>query len=274
MTKPEETQEEATEPTVEDLQAIIDEQTAKLAEQDTRLAELDKAHGRSKSERTEAKERLKTFEALGSDPDDIQKKLDRLAELEIASNPDDAERQAEFLKLQIKRETQPIRTELESVVRERDEAQATLRKMLERERESMVRGIGTEWIAENVHPDAQAHAKLAIGHLLTMDDDNNVVSRDFEGIAAGLPAAEALEKLKAKYPTWGLESVGSGSGRSSGRGPKVSVASENVFLEKRFGGGWNMTQQHRLLANDPEKAKAMKSAAAKAREKAKAGVGQ
>jgi DNA repair exonuclease SbcCD ATPase subunit len=261
------------EPTVEDLKALIAERDAKLSDLEKRLGQLDEAHGRSKQERTEAKTKLKTFEGLG-DPEEVRARLDRLAELEIASNPDDEERQREFLKLQIKRETEPIRNELAQAQKERDQYRETASKLLEEQRQGMIRNVGSEWIAENVHPDAQPHAKLAIGHLLTMDDESNVVSNEFEGIPAGLTAVEALEKLKAKYPSWGLESMGSGSGRASGRGPSVAVADQNPFLEKKYGGGWNMTHQHRMLANDPEKAKALKANAERIRQKAKTGAGR
>lgn len=86
-----------------------------------------------------------------------------------------------------------------------------------------------------------------------VDDEGNVTTKDGVGVTPGIAADVWLTEMQDKRPHWWPQSQGGGAGGSGGGG----AGGKNPFSAE----GWNLTEQGRLVRENPEKADQMAKAA-------------
>lgn len=108
-------------------------------------------------------------------------------------------------------------------------------------------GLGQ--VIDSALVDVRLHAGLD----LELNEQGKVVTKETCELGAGLTPSQWMEKKLAAMPHWEKPSQGGGArGSQGGKNPGTNPWAKETY---------NVTEQHKLLSTDPEKAKTMAKAA-------------
>lgn len=219
--------------------------------------EFDKVHGGLAKERNDhkvTKAELAKWGALGA-LDEIQARLDRVTELEtIAGGKLDEAGINKLVEGRLNSKTAPLERQIQqhaAAIAEKDaligqfQAKETQRTIHDSLREALKKHEGFQ-------PSAFDDAAMLAERMFELDDSGRVVTKDGVGVTPGVDAAVWLTEMQQKRPHWWGPSVGGGA-----TGSKTGGGGNNPFSFEH----WNMTEQGKLMQNDPTRAAAMAKAA-------------
>lgn len=215
---------------------------------------LQTALTNERNEHKSTREKLTPWSTLGMKPEDIQAKLDRIAELELLTKDKDPGKIEELLEARLKSRIAPLE-------REREQYKQQLA-----EKDSLINQFQTERKQRTIH-DAVRNAGKKVGLLpaaiedaliygervLDVTEDGKVITKDNVGVTPGLDPDVWLTDLKQARPHWWGETAG-GGGRGGSAGTRFA---NNPFSADH----WNLTEQGKILRQDPAKAAQMAKAA-------------
>lgn len=237
--------------TVDDFPAMFTEKNGKfeltgipgIQTQDA-ITRQENALKKEREEHKATKARLAEWGELKHD--DVQRQLDRVAELEEASKgkldeaklDEMANRRAEAI---AKSRTAPTERELAKIKREHAEASERLKVYEARETRRKVHDEVRGALGElKVLPEAYEDALNLSERHMEVGEDGRAVTREGAGVTAGLDAKGWLGEVLEKRTHWLPPNVGGGA---KGGGGPVGGGSNPWSHE-----GWNMTEQHRIIA--------------------------
>lgn len=205
--------------------------------------DVDKSQAALKKERKEhgeTKKALKSYQELGEDPEEIQKSLDRIPELEAASGDKlDEEQINKIVEGRIQQQTGPIQRDL-------DKAKAEVLE-LTAERDKLQNAISNRNLAEavrsaameaKVHNSALPDIELLATAQFELNDDGQYIVKAGLDVTAGASIDEWLKEQEEKRGHWWPESAGGGAKGGIGSGGAV-----NPFTAKN----WDLQAQGQLI---------------------------
>jgi hypothetical protein len=205
----------------------------------------------NESLRKEREDHKKTREALrawdGFDHGDIQSKLDRLEELEAVGGGklDDAKIN-QIVEARLRSKLGPLEREKAKLTEQITayQAQAKQRKIHDTVRAACVEAK----VLESAIDDALTLAE----RVFDVDESGAVTVKDQMGFTPGSDAVAWLSELQPKRAHWWPASFGSGA-----RDGKSGGFAQNPFSAEH----WNLTEQGRIVATNPQRAEQMAAAA-------------
>lgn len=210
-----------------------------------------------RKERNDHKETKKKLEVFGEeDPEEILAKLDRFEELEAAAGGKlDEEKINEMVEKRLKSKTAPLERELEKTRKEKAEFESAVHEYEQKEKVRKIHdAVSKAAKTENMRDTAIEDALILGERLFDLDENGNVVTKDGVGVTPGVDPTVWLTEVKNTRPHWWPESAGAGAkGSTSGKGGFAN----NPFTAE----GWNMTEQGRIFAENPERARQLAAAA-------------
>lgn len=207
---------------------------------------LQKSLHAAQADNKELKAKLKPWAQLG-EFDEVQKNLDRIPELEAASEGklDDAaidEMVNKRVEGTINSRMKPVERELNKT--KEDLATATEQlgllttEKLTREVHDEVRAALVEF---KVLPEAHEDALLQADRIFEKrEDDGAIVTKDGVGVTPGLDPTGWIGEIQEKKPHWFPGSRGTGA---PGSRPNMGINGTNPFTHEN----WNVAEQTRLL---------------------------
>lgn len=223
------------------------------------LDEFTRVHGGLTKERNDHKDtkaKLVAWANFGT-PEEVQVKLDRIAELEAAAGGklDDAAIN-KLVETRMGSKTAPLQRQIDQLQKdlgERDtllgqfQAERTQRSIHDNLREALKKHEGFQ-------ASAFEDAAMLAERVFMVDEDGRVVTKDGVGVTPGVDAGVWLTEMQAKRPHWWGPSAGGGAGGSKGTG---GTGGNNPFSAA----GWNMTEQGALVRDNPQRAEMLARAA-------------
>lgn len=206
-----------------------------------------------------AKTALKAWGALK--PDEVQSKLDRIAELEAAAGGKlDEEAMQKIIDARLGQKTAPLERQLRDLTVERDTIIAerdTLRGSIQRrDMNDVIRSVATEMkVLGTAIPDVEMLAATYLERDATTGEF--IVKADAKGVTPGTDVRGFMKDMQKLRPHWWPASTGGGAGGGGFGGDN----GDNPWSAK----GWNMTKQGQYVrehgvAKAQEAAKAAGSA--------------
>lgn len=226
--------------------------------------DIDRQQRALQAERDEhksTKEKLKAWGELS--PEDVQKKLDRFAELELAAQGKTEEMDGKLEQLteaRVKSRLAPVEREndtLKRAMQEKDEELEALRKK-DRKRtiDDVVRAAASDKQNGVILPEATPDLLMVANAVFEITEDGEVLTKENDyGITPGLSPDVWLQEMRQKRPHWWPATEGGGAKGSKGGGG----FDKNPFSYEH----WNMTKQGDVVRgpNGAERAAQMARAA-------------
>ena len=221
--------------------------------------DVDRVQASLVKERTDhkaSKEKFAPFADL--DPEQMAKDADELSEarirLEHGEGEIDEEKMTALVDAKVATQTSPLKREIEKLTVERDDlttentgfkTKETNRTITDAVREA---AIGIKVI------DTAVDDVLMLGErVFEVQEDGTVLTKDGNGVTAGIDAATWLAEMQERRPHWWPAAQGGGAGGGAGGGGFA----ENPWSNDH----WNMTKQGQEVKADAGKAGRMAQAA-------------
>jgi hypothetical protein len=195
-----------------------------------------------------------TYGALGK-PEDLQAKLDRIAELEAAAAGKlDEEQINKLVEGRIKTRLAPTEREKAKLDEALQEANKRLQAYEAKERQRTVHdAVRAAAVASKIQEHAMEDVLLLAERVFTVDEQGKVVVNEGTGYTLGIEPSVWLSEIQPKRPHWWPASQGGG-----GRGPMGGGAGgPNPFSHE----GWNLTEQGKVYMDNPLRAKQLAESA-------------
>jgi hypothetical protein len=222
----------------------------------TEFSTVHTALGKERNEHKGTKAKLDAWAQLGT-PEEVQAKLDRIAELEAAGGGalDKAaidklvEGRLNSTKAPLERQIQQLTGQLT----ERDtllnqyKAKETTRTIHDGLREALKKHEGFQ-------ASAFEDAAMLAERMFEVSEDGRVVTKDGVGVTPGVDPAVWLTEMQNKRPHWWGPSAGGGARGSAGAG---GTGGSNPFSRAN----WNMTEQAKLYRENPARAEQLAKSA-------------
>lgn len=218
--------------------------------------EFNTVHNALQKERNEHRETKKALKSFGDiKPEELAEKLTRLEELELTGGRVDDAKLDQLVNARLKQATAPLERQLQTIQQERE--------LLVSERDTLRSRIQQATLADSIRAiakkvglrDTAIEDALLLGqHHLEVTPEGGVLTKnDLSGVTPGLSPEVWLTDLRSKRPHWFEASEGGGS--TGGRGS--FSATTNPWTKAN----WNMTEQGRMIREDPTKAAQLAKAA-------------
>lgn len=215
-------------------------------------ADIDRLNRGLTSERDAhklSKAKLEGYLNLG-DAEELQAKLDRIAELEAAAGGKlDETKLNELVEGRLRTKTAPLEREKAQLIAQNAEKDTKIEAYEARERQRVIHDVvRTAASKSKMHEHALEDALLLAERVLEVDEQGNVTTKDGVGVTPGISPEVWLQEMAPKRPHWWPESGGGGGrGNPGGRG---GHGGNNPFTAEH----WNMTEQGRVYSESPERA--------------------
>lgn len=200
---------------------------------------VQEALRKEREDHKKAQEALKPWKTLGDDPSELQAKLDRIQELELAAGGKvDEDAITKMVEARLGQKTGPLErqlkdttTTLEQIQQENSQLKNTL---VTRDRNDAVRSVATEMkVLSTAIPDVE----MVAGMFLERDETTGefIVKADAKGVTPGADVKQFLKEMQKQRPHWWPQSQGGGAGGGKGFGD----SDDNPWSPK----GWSLTRQ-------------------------------
>lgn len=219
--------------------------------------DVDRVTRSLESERAAHKEtKTKLAEWDGLETEDVKAKLDRMPELELAAKgagtQDEIDKKLEEMaEARARTRLAPVEREkkaLEKKLADLDQEANALR--VERKRRLIHDDVRAALREAKVRTEAEADALMLAETVCDLAESGKALTKENPfGVAPGLGAVEMIEQLRDHRPHWWPESKGGGAGGSGSSGGAGGGA--NPWHKDTY----NRTEQMRLLQTNPERAK-------------------
>lgn len=210
---------------------------------------------KERGEHKDTKKKLETFNTLNLSVEEVQQKLDKIHELEAAAEGKlDESKINEMVEARIKTRMAPLQRDLEKYQKDVAEKDSVIgqyqQKDITRQIHDHVRKAATNSkVVGSAVEDVLMHAE----RIFEVDERGKVVTKDGVGVTPGVEADVWLSDMQDKRSHWWPQSQGGGA-TGSGQGGGYA---NNPFSADH----WNLTEQGKLLRENPEKANQMATAA-------------
>lgn len=222
------------------------------------IDEFNRVYGGLTKERSDhkaSKTKLDAWATLGT-PEEVQSKLDRIAELEAAAGG--ALDEAAIDKLvttRLSSRTAPLERTIQQLTASSSEKDQVIAQYRSKEQQ---RAIGDSLRAaiskhEGFQQTAFEDAVMLAERVFEVDEDGRVVTKDGMGVTPGIDAAVWLTEMQAKRPHWWGTSQGGGAKGNNGAGGGGS----NPYTHEN----WNVTEQNKLYTANAARAEQMAKSA-------------
>lgn len=204
---------------------------------------------KEREDHKKSKERLRPWDGLEAAK--VRADLARIPELEAAAkDAPNEEKIEEMVTARIGQKTGPLEQQIRDLTKERDEGKEENAKLqlaiVRRDRNDVLRSAAVE---AKVLETAVDDVLVIGGMMMEQNDEGKFVTKDgITGITPGLNATSFMKEMEKIRPHWWPASEGGGAGGGRGGGAR---GGPNPFTHA----GWNLTEQGRLFAADPEEAK-------------------
>lgn len=221
-------------------------------------ADVDRVQNSLEKERGEtkkAKERLAMYTALGEDPEEIQARLDHIAELEAGQGEIDEDKLNQLAEARAAKQIAPKDREIKKLndkVFAQDQQLSAVQTKLNNYLIDAAANAAAA--SEKMRVEAQPDFLLFARSNFVVDENENVITSEKSQFGAGLSAKEVLKDLKETRPHWWPDSEGGGAGGSG-----TKLGGENPWAEKTL----NLTRQGEIFRENPERARMLAKAAGK-----------
>jgi hypothetical protein len=172
--------------------------------------------------------------------------------LETAGKPDDG-KIAELVKARVAIERAPLDKKINDLTKERDTAVSERDGLVTaRKRDRIAATINEKAVKAGVLKEAVGTVFALVGGQFDLDEGGKVVTREMDGVVPGLDVDQVINDLKSQHPyLWPMSQGGGATGGQGGATGSNPWRADN----------WNVTEQGRIVAKDPAKAKSLASAA-------------
>lgn len=219
-------------------------------------ADVDRINAALVKERNDHKDTKNKFAPFASfDPADVQSKLDRFEELELAAAGKlDENKINAIVESRLKQKVGPIERERDlykSQIGEKDtllgqfQAERTQRTIFDKIRDAAV--------SAKVLPEAMEDAMMLAERVFEVTESGAVVTKDNVGVTPGIDASVWFTELQSKKPHWWGPSAGGGA---RGTGTPGS-GNTNPFSHEH----WNLTEQGKLVMTNRQRAEQLAKSA-------------
>lgn len=243
--------------TEKDGKAVLTHINGMKTQQD--VANVQEALRKEREDHNAVKTSLKAWGSLK--PDEVQSKLDRIAELEAAAGGKlDEEAMQKIIDARLGQKTAPLERQLRDLTAERDtlaQERDTLRGSIQRrDMNDVIRSVATEMkVLSTAIPDVEMVAAAYLERDATTGEF--IVKADAKGVTPGTDIKGFMKDMQKLRPHWWPASAGGGAGGGGFGGDN----GDNPWSAK----GWNMTKQGQYvrehgMAKAQEAAKAAGSA--------------
>lgn len=185
--------------------------------------------------------------------EDVVKDLDRIPELEAAAKG--AANVDELVEAKIKARIAPVERERDKLAEEVSEKDAKIVEFEAKDRTRKIHDSVREAIGrqQGFQSSAVEDALLIAERLFEVDDRGQVVARDGVGVTPGIAPQVWLQEVQQTRPHWWGPNVGGGAGGNAGG----KSGTTNPWTNEH----WNMTEQGRILRENPQLAEQMAKSA-------------
>lgn len=221
---------------------------------------VQEALRKEREDHAKVRDALKGWKGLGDDPNEIQSKIDRIAELEAAAGGKlDETKLQQLVEARLGQKTAPLERQLRETTSTLETLQnenSTLKQAIERrDMTDSVRAVATEM---KVISTAIADVEMVAAAYLERDPTSGefIVKADAKGVTPGADVKTFMKEMQRLRPHWWPQSQGGGAGGGGGG----MQGADNPWSAA----GWNLTKQGQIvkehgMAHAQELAKAVGS---------------
>lgn len=214
---------------------------------------LTKERNAHKATKTKLEE-YADIRSTGLSPTEIVEKLDRFDELEAAAGDKiDEEKMEKMVETRIKTKMAPLQRENEQLKIKAAEFEGQINEYVEKDRTRTIHdAVRKAAVESKVVPTAIDDILMVAERQFEIDESGKVIAKDNVGVTPGVDPMVYLTEMQQKRPHWWPQSQGGGAsgGGNSGGG-------NNPFSAD----GWNMTEQGRILRENPGRAEQLAKSA-------------
>lgn len=209
------------------------------------VARLQESLRKEREDHKATKMKLQAFD--GMDAEELQTKLDRIAELEAAAGGKlDEGKINEMVEARLRSRTAPLERKITQLEQDLGTKDTEIKTFVQKEQTRTIHDHIRKAAKKANLLDSAIEDALVLGErVLTVNENNEVVTRDNVGTTPGVLPEVWLTELQSTRPHWWPESVGAGA--NGGKGLKIG---SNPFTAEN----WNMTEQGRIVRENPTKA--------------------
>lgn len=206
------------------------------------VARIQEALRKEKEDHKRAKEVARVWLDAGWKFEDVQARMDKWEELELAAQAGkmDEDKLNQLVETRIKSRIAPVEREKSQYAEQLKELTGKLTEYQQRETQRTIYdAVDSAIEAAKIIPSAREDVRLLAERMFTVDETGKVVTRDNVGVTPGVPADVWLQEMMPKRPHWWPESQGGGAkgGKSNVLGLKNPWSSSN----------WNVTEQAQFV---------------------------
>jgi hypothetical protein len=217
------------------------------------LDEFNRVHGGLVKERNDHKTTKGKLDAwaLHGTPEEVQLKLDRIAELETAAGGKlDEAAISKLVETRIGTKLAPVQRELQTALTQVGERDQIIAGYKTKERTRTIHDTLRESLKkqEGFQASAFDDAAMLAERVFDVDEEGRVTAKEGVGCTPGIDPATWLTEMQSKRPHWWGPSSGGGS-----KGSGFGTSGTNPFTHE----GWNMTEQGRMITENRARAEQM-----------------
>lgn len=212
---------------------------------------LSEALRKEKEDHKAAKERLRPWVDAGWKFDEIQTRMDKWEELELAAQNAgkmDDEKVNKLVEARVKPLIAPVEREKNLLAEQLKAATAEIETYRAREiQRTIYDAVDAAISKSNVVPSAREDVRLVAERMLEVDDEGRVITKDGVGVTPGVDVTVWLQEMQPKRQHWWPPSVGGGAQGSQVPGWQ---GIKNPWSAQH----WNLTEQGKLVREDMTRA--------------------
>lgn len=210
---------------------------------------------KERSAHKETKAKLEDFNNLSMSVDEIQEKLDRIKELEIAAaDKIDDDKINEMVEARLASKLGPVERERDKFKKEAEDKDGVIQSFETKERNRTITdAVRKSATKSKIIDTAMDDVLMLAERVFDVDEDGHVITKDNVGATPGVDPEVWLTDMQSTRPHWWPASSGGGA-RGSGAGGGFA---QNPFSHDH----WNLTKQGEAVREDRTKAEQMAKAA-------------
>lgn len=243
----------------DDLKSLYTERNGKFeltgikgVQTDANVKRLEEGIRKEREQTKLAKEKLAKFGDM--DPEEVHQKLDRITELEaLVEGKVDDKKINELVEARIKSRISPLERKLQEAEKKAGDLEQQVNGFVTEKKQRTIKDIvTTEARKAKILDTAMDDVVLNAERIFELSEDGKVVAKDNVGVTPGVDPSVWLQEIQARRPHWWAPSQGGG-----GTGGGGNTFGNNPWSNEH----WNMTEQGKMLRENPTKAEQMAKSA-------------